>query len=149
MLQWYSLPGLKITGKTPLCSHDKLIPTLLIFTRKRTSWRDKIFLPSFICSIHRWEKWVDLQLKRFLFLVYHNHYNEHTMTSMTSRPGWWATWRPRRQTWWKAWGKARGKTWGQDTWWKKVLVIMSDEKYTYVHCPTCYWREYVHHASYH
>ena len=127
-----------------MCSHDKLIPTLLIFTRKPTSWRDKIFLPSFICSIYRWEKWVDLQLKRFLFLVYHNHYNEHTMTSMTSRPGWWANWRPRRQVWGQTWWK----TWGQDTWWKKVLVIMSDTKYRYVHCPTCSWRKNVHHTSY-
>ena len=76
---------------------------------------------------------MDLQLKRFLFLVYHNHYNEHTMTSMTSRPGWWANWRPRKQTWWKTWWKTRGKTWEQDTWWKKVLVIMSDvRKYTYI-----------------
>ena len=104
---------------------------------------------SFICSIHRWEKWVDLQLKRFLFLVYHNHYNEHTMTSMTSRPGWWANWRPRRQTWGQTWRQTWWKTWGQGTWWKKVLVIMSDvRKYTYVHCPTCYWRKYVHHTSY-
>ena len=75
---------------------------------------------------------MDLQLKRFLFLVYHNHYNEHTMTSMTSRPGWWANWRPRRQTWGQTWRQTWWKTWGQGSCWKKVLVIMSDGKYTYM-----------------
>ena len=65
-------------------------------------------------------------------LSIHNHYNEHTMTSMTSRPGWWANWRPRRQTWGQTWRQTWWKTWGQGTWWKKVLVIMSNGKYTYM-----------------